>query len=68
VKQQRRQPFDPRVERLLAIRLPEESGIAQRAETTRSMLREMVFSLSGSLLITARKAGNSLPSSPSTGK
>jgi hypothetical protein len=39
-----------------------------RAVTTRSALRAIVRSLSGSVLITARNAGFSFPSSPSTGK
>ena len=39
-----------------------------RAVTTRSALRAIVRSLSGSVLITARNAFFSLPSSPSTGK
>ena len=56
VKQQRRQPIEARFERGLAVGLPEERASRSRAVTTRSALRAMVRSLSGSVLITARNA------------
>jgi hypothetical protein len=61
VEQQRSEPLDPRFEGELAIRFPEEPRVAQPRVTTRSALRAIVRSLSGSVLMTARNAFFQLP-------
>jgi hypothetical protein len=68
VEQDGRQPVDARLERGLAVLVQKNRASRNRAVSTRSELRAMTSGFSACVLVTARNAGFSFPSSSTTGK